>query len=141
MTMGDVPRWWTCVKGAAKYLEAWAAGDRAAPVERARRANTCAVCPALTRWRVPALAQSMGFAPVYYTCGERERDGEDVPVRERTCMCVVLAQAVEAEGETREDDAAEGTLGRVTHLTVGGVAVESAGKVIVGSERCPRGNW
>ena len=97
-------KWWTGLKGAARYVAARAAGDVASPEQERDRAATCAACPNLVRREAVAL---WGFQamPVLFFCGE--------PLTEtaKTCGCITLAQAKP---------------GAV--LTVNGVPVEAAGK-------------
>ena len=93
-------------------------------------ARTCAQCQAMEARTAPALVRAavwlmgvqgarLGF------CGSEEKLGDGVPLEERTCGCLVLAEAPEAAAEVR----------------INGVPLKAAGKPEVKTEKCPRGKW
>jgi len=106
-----VNRWWTATKGAAKYAAAVAGGDIASPETQALRLVRCSDCQAATR------RLFLGRRALW--CGEPFVETAD------TCGCLL---ACEAEPQ-------------VGVVTINGAALVPAGKLEVGSERCPRGVW
>jgi len=116
---------WTAIKGAAKYAAAVALGDIALPQLQEERAAQCRVCPHLTMRR--------GLIPGRLTgwCGPALREQTSPP----TCGCLVLW----ADSGLSVDIEALGDADTMRGVFRGYAA--PAGKVTVGSERCPQGKW
>lgn len=106
------PRWWTMLRGAAR----WLSRPRAEVDVQRRRAEACATCPSLRVYCEVHLA--VRVAPRTGWCG---RPGE--AVEGEACGCLVLAEA---------DD---GT------VEVAGRRMGPAGKATCEGETCPRGRW
>jgi hypothetical protein len=109
-------RFWTALKGAAKYTEAIARGDVADDSARTERHATCAECPHKVRHR------AMGR--YIWTCGPFAQDRTSDTIAP-TCGCIVMAQC----GDAPEDLAGDPT------------RAEAAGKAVVASESCPQRRW
>lgn len=116
MTVELRGRFWTALKGAAKYTEAIARGDIASERDQRERQATCAGCP--HKVRHSALGRYI------WTCGpfaqDRTRDA-NAP----TCGCIVMAQGDETSSELSGDP----------------TRAEAAGKAVVASEACPQRRW
>lgn len=111
--MTNKPRVWTMLKGAARYLT----GTDATDAVQINRAERCLTCTGRVRYHVPML----GY---HWFCGERfiERTGPSIPIDERTCGCLVLAE-------------------EPCPLSINGVQIVPAGKTTKRDESCPRGKW
>ncbi|MBS0187282.1 MAG: hypothetical protein JSS51_04390 [Planctomycetes bacterium] len=104
---------WQAIKGASKYAKSIATGDVASDEEQRRRLEVCGQCKTRQRRR-----KHSGYRTLW--CGE-----PFVPEPGVNCGCLLAA--------THENAA--------VRVTVDGQELEPAGKLVVGSERCPAGRW
>lgn len=112
-------RGWTAIVGALKYARAWLLGDRATLAQRYDRFDTCRQCSIMQAHEVAGMGAMFCGTPVQ----DRGEDG---------CGCLVgYVSRRRAVGILATEHPAE--------LIVS--AARPAGKVVVGSERCPRGKW
>lgn len=113
---------WTAIVGASKYAAAVASGDIADGEAQRLRIARCRTCPSLRVHSVPLIGAWSGF------CGPPfvDRTGEAEP----SCGCLVAS----APAQPTDGDPVTIRLRVLAALT-------PAGKLCVGSERCPSGRW